>query len=238
MCHICGRTEEEIMRYQIVGNTMPAVQVHFDAPGESMYTQSGGMAWMSDGVVMTSNMRGGVGKSIGRMFAGESLFMATYTAQMPGAYIAFASTVAGEVMPVDVGLSGGLICQKGAFLCAQQGVELSITFTKRFSAGLFGGEGFILQQLTGQGMAFLEIDGDKVERVLAPGEVLKVDTGNVVAFERTVSYEIEMVKGLGNIFFGGEGLFLTKLVGPGRVILQTQNFNEFAGRILGLMPRR
>lgn len=225
------------MRYQILGNTMPAVQVLFDAPGESMYTQSGAMAWMSDGISMESNMRGGLGKSIGRMFSGESLFMATYTAQMPGAYIAFASTVAGEILPVDIGTYGSLICQKGAFLCAQPGVNLNITFTKRFSAGLFGGEGFILQELSGQGMVFLEIDGDKIERVLAPGEVIKVDTGNVVAFERSVRYEIETVKGLRNILFGGEGLFLTKLTGPGRVILQTQNFNEFAGRILGRMPK-
>ena len=225
------------MRYQILGNTMPAVQVLFDAPGESMYTQSGAMAWMSDGIAMTSNMRGGLGKSLGRMFSGESLFMATYTAQMPGTYIAFASTVAGEILPVDITSYGGLICQKGAFLCAQPGVNLNITFSKRFSAGLFGGEGFILQELSGQGMAFLEIDGDKVERILAPGEVLKVDTGNIVAFERTVSYEIETVKGVGNVLFGGEGLFLTRLVGPGRVILQTQNFNEFAGRIISRVPR-
>lgn len=222
------------MKYQIIGNTMPAVQVQFDAPGEAMYTQAGGMAWMSEGISMESNMKGGIGKSIGRMFAGESLFMATYTAQVPGSYIAFASTVAGEVLPVDV--TNGLICQKGAFLCAQTSVNLNITFTKRFSAGLFGGEGFILQELSGQGVAFLEIDGDRVERVLAPGEVIKVDTGNVVAFERSVSYEIETVKGLSNILFGGEGLFLTRLVGPGRVILQTQNFNEFAGRIAKMIP--
>ncbi len=226
------------MKYAIIGNTMPAVEILFDAPGETMYTQSGGMAWMSDGVAMDSNMRGGLGKSIGRMFGGEFLFMATYRAQRPGAMIAFASTVAGEVMPVDVGACGGLICQKGAFLCAQDSVNLSVTFTKRFSAGLFGGEGFILQDLSGTGMAFLEIDGDKIVKELQPGEVLKVDTGNVVAFERTVSYEIETVKGLKNIFFGGEGLFLTRLVGPGKVILQTQNFHEFAGRIIGLMPSK
>lgn len=203
-----------------------------------MYTQSGGMAWMSDGIEMESNMKGGLGKSIGRMFGGESLFMATYRAQRAGAKIAFASTVAGEVMPVDVGQNGGLICQKGAFLCAQNNVNLSVTFTKKFSAGLFGGEGFILQDLSGSGMAFLEIDGDKIVKDLQPGEILKVDTGNVVAFERSVSYEIEMVKGLKNIFFGGEGLFLTKLTGPGKVILQTQNFNEFAGRIMRMMPSK
>ena len=219
------------MRYQVLGDTMPAVEVVFDNAGESMYTQSGGMAWMSEGIAMDSNMRGGLGKSIGRMFSGESLFMATYKAERPGAMIAFASTVAGEILPVDIGACGGLICQKGAFLCAQESVNLSITFTKKLSAGFFGGEGFILQDMSGTGMAFLEIDGNKIEKNLAPGEVLKVDTGNVVAFEKTVKYEVETVKGLKNIFFGGEGLFLTKLTGPGKIVLQTQNFNEFAGRI-------
>jgi uncharacterized protein (TIGR00266 family) len=224
------------MQYRIIGDTMPAVEVLFDAPGEAMYTQSGGMAWMSEGIAMDSNMKGGLGKSIGRMFSGESLFMATYKAERVGSMVAFASTVAGEVLPVDVGANGGLICQKGAFLCAQETVNLNITFTKKFSAGLFGGEGFILQDISGSGMVFLEIDGNKVEKNLAPGEVLKVDTGNVVAFERTVNYEIETVKGLKNIFLGGEGLFLTKLTGPGKVILQTQNFNEFAGRIIRMVP--
>lgn len=226
------------MQYRIIGDTMPAVEVLFDAPGESMYTQSGGMAWMSEGIAMDSNMRGGLGKSIGRMFSGEPLFMATYKAERAGSMVAFASTVAGEVLPIDVGANGGMICQKGAFLCAQESVNLNVTFTKKFSAGLFGGEGFILQDISGSGMVFLEIDGNRVEKNLAPGEVLKVDTGNVVAFERTVSYEIETVKGLKNIFLGGEGLFLTKLTGPGRVILQTQNFNEFAGRIIRMVPSR
>lgn len=193
---------------------------------------------MSEGVTMDSNMKGGLGKSIGRMFSGESLFMATYRAERAGSMVAFASTVAGEVLPIDVGAGGGMICQKGAFLCAQETVNLSVAFTKKLSAGLFGGEGFILQNISGTGMVFLEIDGNKVEKNLAPGEVLKVDTGNVVAFEKTVNYEIEMVKGLKNIVMGGEGLFLTKLTGPGRVILQTQNFNEFAGRIIRLVPSR
>lgn len=226
------------MRYEVLGDTMPAVEVVFDQAGESMYTQSGGMAWMSEGVSMDSNMRGGFGKSIGRMFSGESLFMATYKAERPGAMIAFASTVAGEVLPIDVGATGGMICQKGAFLCAQESVTLSVALTKKLSTGLFGGEGFILQDITGKGMVFLEIDGNKVEKNLGPGEVIKVDTGNVVAFEKTVKYEIETVKGLKNIFFGGEGLFLTKLTGPGRIILQTQNFNEFAGRIARFIPSK
>ena len=157
------------MQYRIVGNTMPAVEILFDQAGESMYTQSGGMVWQSDGIEMSTSTNGGIMKGVGRMFAGE---------------------------------------------------------------------GFILQDLSGVGMAFLEIDGDKVIKDLQPGEVLKVDTGNVVAFERSVSYEIETVKGLKNIFLGGEGLFLTRIVGPGRVILQTQNINEFAGRIARMIPSK
>lgn len=226
------------MRYKILGDTMPAVEVTFEAPGETMYTQSGGMAWMNEGVSMDSNLKGGFGKSLGRMFSGESLFMATYKAQRPEAMIAFASTVAGEIVPVDVGASGGMICQKGAFLCAEESVTLSVALTKKLSSGFFGGEGFILQDISGSGMVFLEVDGNKIEKELAPGEVLKVDTGNIVAFEKSVQYEIESVKGLKNIFFGGEGLFLTKLTGPGKVILQTQNFNEFAGRIIRMIPSK
>lgn len=215
---------------------MPAVEVQFDAPGESMFTQSGGMAWMTDGIEMSTNTKGGLMKGLGRMFAGESMFMATYQASRAGAQIAFASTVAGRILAVDVGARGGLICQKGAFLCGQDSVQLNVTFTKKLSSGLFGGEGFILQDISGSGMVFLEIDGDMVEKDLAPGELLKVDTGNVVAFERSVEYGIETVKGLGNIFFGGEGLFLTTLKGPGKVYLQTQNIAEFAGRIARFIP--
>ena len=219
------------MKYRIIGNTMPAVEIKFDSAGESIFTQSGGMTWMSEGIHMSTNTRGGLMKGIGRMFAGESLFMATYTADRPDTEIAFASTVAGQILPINAGLNGGLICQKGAFLCAQESVNLNITFSKKISSGLFGGEGFILQDISGQGMAFLEIDGDMIEKQLAPGEVLKVDTGNVVAFEKSVNYEIEMVKGFSNIIFGGEGLLLTKLTGPGKIILKTQNLDEFAGRI-------
>ena len=224
------------MRYQIVGDTMPVVEITFDAPGEEMYTQSGGMSWMTDGVAMNTNTKGGLMKGLGRMFAGESLFMATYSAQRPGASIAFSSTVAGRILPIDVTVDNGLISQKGAFLCAQHSVNLDIVFTKKISSGFFGGEGFILQKLTGSGLAFLEVDGDLVEKQLAPGEVLKVDTGNVVAFSPQVQYEVEMLKGLGNIVFGGEGLFLTRLTGPGKVILQTQNIAEFAGRIARFIP--
>ena len=226
------------MKYEILGRTVPAVEVTLNK-GEAMYTQTGGMSWQTEGIKMSTNAQGGVMKSIGRMFAGESLFMSTYTAKRDDAKIAFATTVPGDIKAIDLSqVPGGLTIQKGAFLCAEPDVELSITFSKKFSAGLFGGEGFILQKAQGKGMLFLEIDGDPIEKELAPGEVLKVDTGNVVAFENSVSYEIETVKGLGNIFLGGEGLFLTRLTGPGKVIVQSQNFGDFAGRIISLMPSK
>ena len=225
------------MQYELIGNTVPAVEVTLDR-GEAMYSQSGGMIWQTEGIEMKTNTKGGLMKGLGRMLAGESLFMATYSATTDGAKIAFGSTVPGNIVPVNLTGTPGLIAQKKAFLCAQEGVDVSMAFTKKIGSGLFGGEGFILQNISGNGYAFLEVDGDQVIKELAPGEVIKVDTGNVVAFERTVQYEIETVKGLTNIVFGGEGLFLTKLVGPGKVILQTQNFNEFAGRIISMMPSR
>ena len=224
------------MKYEILGNTVPVVEVTLNR-GESMYTQSGGMAWQTQGIKMSTNARGGVMKSLGRMFTGESIFMSSYTAEVDEAKVAFAATVPGDIMPINMSeMPNGMMLQKGAFLCAEQDIELSVAFTKRFSSGLVGGEGFILQKATGRGMLFLEIDGDPVVKELQPGEVLKVDTGNVVGFEPTVSYEIETVKGLGNIFLGGEGLFLTRLVGPGKVIIQSQNFMDFAGRIASIIP--
>ena len=224
------------MKYEILGKTVPVVEVTLNR-GESMYTQSGGMSWQTQGIRMTTNARGGIMKSLGRMFTGESMFMSSYTAEVEQAQIAFATTVPGDIIAIDMSQRPqGIILQKGAFLCAEQDIELSVKFTKRFSAGLFGGEGFILQEAKGRGMLFLEVDGDPIEKELAPGEVLKVDTGNVVGFEPSVSYEIETIKGLGNIFLGGEGLFLTKLVGPGKVIIQSQNFMDFAGRIASILP--
>lgn len=226
------------MKYQILGQTVPAVEVTLDK-NESIYTQNGGMTYESDGIKMDTSARGGIGKSIGRMFSGESLFMATYTAEKDNAMVAFASTVPGNIVAVkmeDVG--GKMILQKGAFLCAQPTINTSVKFTKKFSTGLFGGEGFILQEAEGTGMLFLEVDGDPIEKELQSGEILKVDTGNVVGFAPTVQYEIETVKGIKNIFLGGEGLFLTKLVGPGKVILQTQNFSDFANKIKPYLPNK
>ena len=223
------------MNYTITGTTVPAVELTMNR-GETVFTQSGGMSWQSDGLEMSTNTRGGMLKGLGRMFSGESMFLAHYSALRDNASIAFASTVPGSIVPVDVSKANGLIIQKGAFLCAENSVQLETVFTKKLSSGFFGGEGFILQRLTGSGMAFLEIDGDIVQKDLKPGEVLKVDTGNVAAFAPGVGYEVEMVKGMGNIFFGGEGLFLTRLTGPGRVILQTMNFADFTGKIASRIP--
>lgn len=226
------------MKYNVVGETVPAVEIELNR-GEAMVSQSGGMTWQTEGIDMTTNTNGGLMKGLGRMLAGESIFMNRYTANRDGAIVAFASTVPGTIMPLNMSdLPNGITIQKGAFLCSEPSVELSIELTKKFTSGLFGGEGFILQRAQGTGTIFLEIDGDAIIKELEPGEVLKVDTGNVVAFEKSVSYTIETVKGLSNIFLGGEGLFLTKLVGPGKVILQTQNFNDFSGRILSRIDRK
>lgn len=223
------------MKYKILGTTVPAVELELSR-GEEVFSQRGGLAWMTEGIEMSTNAKGGLLKGIGRVFAGESLFMATYKSHTDNAKITFASTVPGSIMAVDVS-SREFIIQKGAFLAAQTSVDLKTVFTKRLGAGVFGGEGIIIQSIKGNGHCFLEVDGDAVEMELSAGEVLKVDTGNVVAFESSVRYDIETVKGLGNIFFGGEGLFLTRLTGPGKIILQTQNFADFAGRIAGYIPK-
>ena len=224
------------MEYQIKGQTVPTVEFTLNR-NESLYTQSGGMVYQSSDIQMQTNARGGVLASIGRAFTGESIFMVNYTATNDNQKIAFATSVPGSIIPIDLStLSQGIMIQKKAFLCAEQTVNTQVAFTKRLSAGFFGGEGFILQHAQGSGKLFIEVDGDAIEFVLKPGEVLKVDTGNVVAFSPTVSYEIEMVNGLGNILFGGEGLFHTKLVGPGKVIVQTQNFREFTNKIIPYLP--
>lgn len=226
------------MNYTLIGKTVPTVEITLNK-GEAMYSQKGGMSWQTEGIIMRTNAKGGVMKSLGRMFAGESIFMNTYTSEVDGAKIAFATTVPGDIVAVNMEKHpDGFMLQKGAFLCAEPTVDVKVAFTKKFSAGFFGGEGFILQKALGTGTLFLEVDGDPVIRKLAPGEVLKVDTGNVVGFESSVSYEVEMIKGLGNIFLGGEGMFLTKLTGPGKVIIQSQNFGDFAGKVLSMLPKR
>lgn len=184
------------MDYKILGQTVPVVEVTMNN-GESMYTQTGGMSYQTEGIKMRTNARGGLMKSLGRMFTGESIFMTNYDAEKDGVQIAFATTVPGTILPVDLDKHDeGMILQKGSFLCAEQSVDLKVTFTKKLGAAFFGGEGLILQKATGNGMLFLEVDGDVIEKELKDGEVLKVDTGNVVGFEPSVTYTVEMIKGL------------------------------------------
>ncbi len=223
------------MQYEIFGANLPAVTLRLDA-GESIYTQAGGMTWMTDGFTMETNMRGGLLKGLGRMLSGDSLFMATYSAMRQGEEITLASTFPGTIIALPVG-QASYVAQKSAFLCATPGVQLSIAF-QRAKSGLFSGEGFILQRISGDGLVFLELDGTVVEKTLARGERIKVDSGNVAAYEDTVNMTAQTIKGFKNILFGGEGLFLTVLEGPGRVWLQTVNMQGFAGRIAGYLPRR
>lgn len=224
------------MKYEVWGSMMPAVTIGLEA-GESIYTQSGGMSWMTDQMEMTTNMQGGLGRGIGRMFGGESLFMATYTAKAPNQQITLASSVPGEIKIFELRPGYDIIAQKGAFLCATPGVELK-AFVTNVKGGLFGGEGFVLQHYTGQGLVFCELDGAVREVTLAAGEKLVIDTGNVAAWEASVTYNSQMVKGFKNVLFGGEGLFLTTLTGPGKVWLQTMSVSELAKRLIPYMPAR
>ncbi len=223
------------MKYDIFGGMLPAVEITLNK-GESIYTQSGGMAWMTDGLTMSTNTRGGFLKGIARSFAGDTIFMATYTANNDNEKITFASASPGEIRPLTIDASHEYIAQKGAFLCAEDGVNLKAVLTKSFGAGLVGGEGFVLQELSGNGTAFLELDGSLKEINLAPGERINVDSGNVAFFEKSVGYSVETVKGLKNKLFGGEGLFLTVLTGPGKVWLQTVSISELASKIRRFIP--
>ena len=222
------------MQYKIFGESLPAVTLTLNA-GESIYTQSGGMTWMTAGVQMDTNMKGGLLKGLGRMLTGESLFIATYTATAANQEITIASTFPGAIVAIDPA-GGDVIVQKSAFLCAEPGVTVSAHVVKNLSSGLFGGEGFVLQRLSGSGLAFLEIDGAICEKTLGPGESLIVDTGNIAAYEAKMQYEVTMVKGFKNVLFGGEGLLNTRLTGPGKVWLQTMTMPGFAKRIIPFLP--
>ena len=222
------------MKYEIWGESMPAVTLTMDV-GEAIFTQSGGMTWMNDSFNMDTNMKGGLFSGLGRMFSGESLFLATYRCTHPNGQITFASALPGQIVPFHIRPSYTIIAQKGAFLCATMGVTVSNHYNS-FRSGLFGGEGFILQQFSGEGLVFAEMDGCVREYTLAPGETIKVDTGNVAAFESTVHYSVSRVRGFKNILFGGEGLFLTTLTGPGKVWLQTMTVANIAYRLLPYLP--
>jgi uncharacterized protein (TIGR00266 family) len=225
------------MEYKVIGTTLQAVILELD-PGETVYSQSGGMSWMSANIVMrTSGRGGGLGGVLKRAVSGESLFLVEYTSQSGKGFVAFASDFPGKIVPINLGQGQQMIAQKQAFLCAEKTVDLDIFFRRRLGAGLFGGEGFILQKLTGPGVAFVCLDGEIMEYTLGDGEVLKVDTGHVAMYEPSVAFDIEMVKGVTNILFGGEGLFLATLRGPGRVWLQTMPSQNLAKAVLPYLPK-
>jgi uncharacterized protein (TIGR00266 family) len=223
------------VKYELRGDTLPVVIFTLDE-GESIFTESGGMSWMSDGFEMKTNMEGGLFGGIARKLAGESLFMTTYTLNKSSGTIAFSSSFPGKIVPIHLDTGESLICQKTSFLCAERSVKLEIHLKKKLGAGLFGGEGFILQRVTGPGWVFLEIDGEAVEYQLDPGEKMKVDTGHVAIFEPSVNFDIETVKGFTNVVFGGEGLFLTTLKGPGKIWLQSMPIGNLASRIIPFIP--
>jgi len=218
------------LKYQLIGTTLPAVTVELQ-PGQEVYSESGGMAWMSANVKMDTKAAGGLGKMIGRMFTGESLFLVDYSCTGGTGIVAFASEFPGKIVPIDLTAGQEIIAQKDAFMCAEKSVDVAVHFRKKLGAGFFGGEGFIMQKFTGPGLVFAELDGEIVEYTLEAGQTLKVDTGYVAMFEPTVDFDIEMVRGIKNIFFGGEGLFLATLRGPGRIWLQTMPMYNLARKV-------
>ncbi|BFL39446.1 TIGR00266 family protein [Agathobaculum sp. NSJ-28] len=221
------------MNYEIKGGVFPVVVCQL-ADGEQMITEKGSMVWMSPNMQMETR-GGGLGKMFSKAFSGESMFQNIYTANGAG-MIAFGSSFPGKVLPLDIAPGREMIVQKNAFLASEAGVELSIHFNKKLGAGFFGGEGFIMQRLSGSGTAFVEIDGELVEYDLAAGQKMVVDTGNVAGFEPSVSIDIQQVPGLKNKLLGGEGLFNTTLTGPGKIWLQTMPISGVAMAIRPFIP--
>ena len=225
------------MRYRIDGEPMPVVICDVEQ-NEAMITEKGSMCWMSPNMEMQTNAGGSLGKAFGRMFSGESIFQNIYTARGGPGMIAFASSFPGSIRAVEITPDRPIVVQKSGFLAAEVGVELSVFFQKKASAGFLGGEGFILQKLSGCGTAFLEIDGYAVEYDLQPGQRIVVDTGNLAMLDATCTVEVQAVKGVKNVLFGGEGLFNTVVTGPGRVVLQTMPISNFAGAIASMIPSK
>ena len=215
------------MEAKIVGDMLPAVICKLKK-GESVITENGGMSWMDEALEMKTTTNGGIMKGIGRAFAGESIFMNVYTAKEEDAEIAFSSSFPGQILEFDLKEGETIVAQKRAFLCSEKTVDIKMQFRKKLGAGFFGGEGFIMQKITGPGKVYLEIDGNVIKRELKEGEKIKVDNGYVAAMTQDVKLDIETVKGVKNILFGGEGLFVTTLKGPGTVYLQTMPVSKLA----------
>lgn len=209
-----------MIEYEIEGGNLPVV-ICYPKPGETLVTESGAMSWMSPNMKMSTNTGGGIKKLFGRMFSGESLFINEYTAMMETGTIAFASSFPGSIIPYHVTPGNGIIVQKKGFLAMEKGLDLSVYFQKKLSRGFFGGEGFIMQKISGDGLVFLEIDGYCKEYELGFGESIIIDTGYLAAMTEGCSMDIQMVEGAKNVFLGGEGLFHTRVTGPGKVYIQS-----------------
>lgn len=222
--------------HRIEGTTLPVLIVSLK-PGERIYSSSGGMSWMTQQIEMDTNTGGGLGKMFKRALSGESLFVVDYYVNGGEGEVAFAAEFPGQIVELDLADGQQMIVQKDSFMCAEKEVDMDMHFRKRLGAGFFGGEGFILQKLTGPGMAFVNFDGEIVKKTLAAGETLRVDTGHVAMFEPTVDFDIQMIRGFRNILLGGEGLFLATLRGPGTVWLQTMPMSKLAQRIAQFMPQ-
>ena len=223
------------MQYKIEGTPLPVVICQLDR-GECMVTEKGSMSWMTPNMKMETTSNGGIGKALGRMLAGESIFQNRYTAEGGEGMIAFASSFPGTILPVEITPDRPVIVQKSAFLAGVESVDISLFLQKKLGAGFFGGEGFIMQKLSGEGMVFVEIDGSTVEYDLAPGQQMIVDTGYLAMMDATCSMDITAVKGAKNMFFGGEGAFNTVITGPGKIVLQTMPVNSVAGALIPFMP--
>ena len=222
------------MQYEITGDNLQMVTLRL-APGEKACAEAGAMVNMSGNMQMTTRMRGGIFGGLKRVATGESFFMTEFTPESGEGFVSFAGNVPGKIFTLDL-TEGEFIAQKTAFLCSEEGVNLDVAFTKRLRSGLFGGEGFILQRLSGRGRAFLHCCGDIMEMTLAPGETIRVETGLVVGFESGVDYNIAVAGGVKTVLFGGEGLFLTTLTGPGRIVLQSMNLAKLATALTPFIP--
>ncbi|MDE6015247.1 MAG: TIGR00266 family protein [Acetatifactor sp.] len=223
------------MNYSIEGEPLPVVICNLEG-GETMITESGAMSWMTPNMKMETTSGGGIGKMLGRAFSGESLFLNRYTAQGGPGQIAFASSFPGSIRAFTVAPGQDIVAQKSAFLASTTGVELSTFFQKRFGSGLFGGEGFIMQKLSGNGVVFLEFDGYVKEYELGAGQQMVIDTGYLAAMSSTCTMDIQTVPGVKNMLFGGEGFFNTVLTGPGTVYLQSMPVSQLAGAIRPFIP--
>jgi uncharacterized protein (TIGR00266 family) len=224
--------------YKVFGDDIQVVEISLD-PGEAVRAEAGAMLYMEDGIEMQTSMDKGLFGGFKRMLTGESFFITTFLHTGSGrAHVAFGAPYPGKIIPLDLAKLGGtFLVQKDGFLCAARGIDIDIAFTKRVGAGIFGGEGFILQRLSGQGLAFVHAGGTILKRELKSGERLRVDTGCLVAFEPTVDYDVQFIGGFKNALFGGEGLFMAILRGPGTVYLQSLPFSRLADRIVAASRR-